>query len=376
MNHTKGALFGEAAERAVARSARKPERELTPADRRRFARFACPPKASVRLQSGVPARLLDLGLGGVLVESSMRLAPGSVTAIIFDTPDVAVRARARVSRASVVGFAQVVRGETPLLYRAGLEFEPLSPAEAGAVETLVSEAARATERENAERCPEVDPAVQWGHARLVTEAPASPTQVAPTISAPDIEPASTAIQLDRLVSIRFPPGWAMTRRKCAVVARAPDKRGYVFLGMPPGPLSRNLCEFARASMQEAGFSLLHDQPAEINGFKACVGFYTGWLHDVGAVIVEAAHVVLNAQAYLIAGVAPWATYEMVRHEFFATINSFGAQPFADGACLVAAPPSALPPHVVLPAVGPVVFVPIALDHEPRIAACWRSLEIA
>ena len=298
MNHPKGDLFGEAEDGDVTRTARKSERVLTPADRRRFARFACKPEASVRLRSGVPARLLDLGVGGALVESSMRLEPESVTAIIFDTPEGAVCARARVCRASVVGFGQVAGGETSLLYRAGLEFAPLSAVVAGAVGTIVSEAARAT--------------------------------VAPTVGAADIEPAATAIDFDRLVSIRFPPRWAVTRRRCAVVARAPDERGYVFFGAPRGPLSRNLCEFARASMHEAGFSLLHDQPSEINGFKACVGFYTGWLHGVGAVIVEAAHVVLNHQAYLIAGVAPWAAYERVRHEFFATINSFGAQHVPDG----------------------------------------------
>ena len=84
-------------------------------------------------------------------------------------------------------------GETSLLYRAGLAFGPLSPAEAGAVETIGSQAARAIERERAERCPEVDRAVPWRHARLVTEGPPSATLVAPTVGAPDIEPASTAV---------------------------------------------------------------------------------------------------------------------------------------------------------------------------------------
>ena len=85
--------------------------------------------------------------------------------------------------------------------------------------------------------------------------------------------------------------------------------------------------------------MLHCQRAEINGLAACIGFYTGWLDDLGAVIVEAAHVGLGNQTYLIAGVAPWAGYETVRQEFFATINSFGGQPAADGARIVASPPS-------------------------------------
>jgi hypothetical protein len=113
----------------------------------------------------------------------------------------------------------------------------------------------------------------------------------------------------------------------------------VFLGAPPGPPVGDLCEFARASMHRAGLSVLHCQLPDIRGLEACIGFYDGWLDDVGAVIVEAAHVVLHNQAYLIAGVAPWAVYETVRHEFFATINSFGGLPAAGGACFVASPPS-------------------------------------
>jgi hypothetical protein len=294
MGRTGDDVFGEA------------PRELTPTDRRRHTRFACPTEASARLQPGISVRVLDLGLGGAFVEASTRLVPGSMTAVMFDAPDVAVRVRARIKRVIVSG-ARVVGGETSLLYRAGLEFGRLSPSEACAVETLVSGVARATGGGSA-------------------------------TSAPDVQPAPTAVHPDRPVFIRFPPGWAMTTRKRAVVARAPEQRGHLFLGAPLRQVSGDLCEFARASMHEAGFSALHCQPAEINGLAGCIGFYTGWLDDVGGVMIEAAHVVLSNQTYVIAGVAPWATYETVRHEFFATINSFGGQPAADGVCLLAAPP--------------------------------------
>jgi PilZ domain len=340
MSHTEGEVFAEAATRAVTQSAREAPRELTPTDRRRHTRFACPTEASARLQPGISVRVLDLGLGGVFVESSTRLVPGSVTTVAFDAPDVAVRVRARIKRVSVSGFERVVGGEASPLYRAGLEFGLLSRSEVCAVEAFVSGVARATGGGSADGCPaELDRAVSRLHLPLVTEAPTSPTLVTAATSAPGVEPAPTAVQPDRPVFIRFPLGWAVTTRMCAVVARAPEERGYVFLGAPPRPPSRDLREFARASMYEAGFSVLHCQPAEINRLAGCIGFYTGRLHDVGTVIIEAAHVVLSNQTYLIAGVAPWATYETVRHEFFATINSFGGQPAADGACLVAAPPS-------------------------------------
>jgi hypothetical protein len=113
-------------------------------------------------------------------------------------------------------------------------------------------------------------------------------------------------------------------------------------------------------MHEAGFSELHSEPAKINGLEACVGFYTGWLDEVGAVMVEAAYVVLDNQTYVIAGVAPWATYETVRHEFFATINSFG-----QGAALLPGPPAAAP---VQKTDGESAhMLSQSLDREPRQA---------
>jgi hypothetical protein len=260
-----------------------------------------------------------------------------MTAVVFNAPDVAFRVRTRVKRVFVSGFMGA-GGEAPLLYRAGLEFGPLSRAEACAMEAFVSDVARATGGGRANGYPtELDRAVPWLHPQLVTEAPASPTLVTPATSTAGVEPVPIAVQPDRPVFIRFPAGWAMTTRKRAVVARAPDERGYVFLGAPQRP-SRDLREFARASMHAAGLSVLHCEPAEVNGLAACIGFYTGWLDGVGAVIIEAAYVVLSNQTYLIAGVAPWAAYETVRHEFFATINSFGGQPAAASAHRLAAAP--------------------------------------
>jgi hypothetical protein len=281
-------------------------REFTPRDRRRFPRFSCLPDASVGLQRGVRARLLNLGPGGALVESAMRLLPGSVTALRFDARAIAL-SKARISRAFVSGFARALKGEVAPLYRAGLEFEPLSASEIAALSAFISGAA--------------SPAPS-----LPEETPAAAGTAGPV--------SSTSNQAGRSVSIRFPPGWTLIWKKSAVVARAPNERGYVFLGSPQASPSGDLCEVACASMEAAGFSTLHCEPADINGLRACIGFYSGWLQDVGAALVEAAYVVLNNQAYLIAGVAPWASYEKVRHEFFATINSFGRLPAADDASIL------------------------------------------
>ena len=71
---------------------------------------------------------------------------------------------------------------------------------------------------------------------------------------------------------------------------------------------------------------LHGQASTINNRPAWVGFYTGRLQDLGVVVVEAAHVVLGDQVYLVAGLTPFAAYETARHEFFAAISSFGSEP--------------------------------------------------
>ena len=191
-------------------------------------------------------------------------------------------------------------GGTSLVYRAGLEFGPMSATEAGTLGTFVSAALRTASR-------------------------------------------GAVPQPGQTVAIRFPHGWAVSRKQGAVVARAPDAPRFIVLGAPLSHADHDLGETARCSMQDAGFDTLHGQATSINGLTAWVGFYTGRLHDFGVVIVEAAHVILAGQTFLIAGVAPWAAYETVRHDFFAAINSFGSQSDMDGVQLVAAPTSAPPP---------------------------------
>jgi hypothetical protein len=275
----------------VSDSGRRATDELSPAERRKFARIACPPDASVRLRAATSARLVDVGLGGALVESPARIVLGSVYATLFVTPDIAFRAQGRIVRAYVAGVRPDDNGGTSLLYRAGLEFEKLAPAEAETLDTFVTAALRSM-------------------------------------------PASTPAPAERAATVRFPHAWAVTSKTGALVAKGSHSQSYMFIGTLPTAPGSELAERARASMRDAGFSALHGQPAEINGLPAFVGFYTGRLHDLGVVVVEAAHVVLNQHTYVVAGVAPWAEYEALRHEFFTTINSFGGQKEEGDACIV------------------------------------------
>ena len=269
---------------------------IPPSDRRRFVRIACPPDASVRLRAGSSARLVDLGLGGALVESTTRIMLGSVHATMFVSPEVAFRAHAHIVRAYVARVTRDENGGTSLLYRAGLEFGPMSAVEAGTLGTFVTAALRTAE----------------------SSMPADP---------------------QRKVSIRFPQGWAVSRKQGSVVARAPDGLRFIVLGAPQSRTDLDLGETARRSMEAAGFAALHGQESTINNRPAWVGFYTGRLQDLGVVVVEAAHVVLGDQVYLVAGVTPLAGYETARHEFFASISSFGSEHGTEGVQLLAAPSS-------------------------------------
>jgi len=250
----------------------------------------------VRLRAGSSARLVDLGLGGALVESTTRIMPGAVHATMFVSPEVAFRAHAHIVRAYVARVTRDENGGTSLLYRAGLEFGPMSAVEAGTLGTFVTAALRTAE----------------------PSLPADP---------------------QRKVSIRFPQGWAVSRKQGSVVARAPDGPRFIVLGAPQNRTDLDLGETARRSMEAVGLSALHGQASTINNQPAWVGFYTGSLQDLGVVVVEAAHVVLGDQVYLVAGVTPLAGYETARHEFFASISSFGSEPGTDGVQLLTAPSS-------------------------------------
>jgi c-di-GMP-binding flagellar brake protein YcgR len=275
---------------------------LASTDRRRFARITSLKVASVSLQ-GVSARLLDLGLGGALVESPVRLIPGAVTSVRLSVRDIKLQTRACIRRASVAGFARTLDEATPV-YQSGLEFQSLSPAERRAVRALLSEAERSVGPTRA-----VQSAVRAFRAHTST---------------------SDADSANSPVFVRFPPGWTVTRRNATIVAREPHARGFIFLRPFPGSASGDLCEFAQLTMGEAGFTTMDCRPAAVNGLAACVGFYHGWLHDMGEVIAEAAFVTFNDRLYLVAGVASWTAYETLRNEFFTTIRSFEERRPGDG----------------------------------------------
>jgi hypothetical protein len=293
MNHAPGRILTEA--RANPGETPEEAAHAPSSNRRRFPRLASPPEAAVWLQRGVRARLLDLGLGGAFIETSTRLVPGGSTSVKVIAGSVSFQALARVRRAFITGAVPTTPGESTLLYRAGIEFDGLGSTDVHLLQTTLASTgfARTGQR------------VDQGSA--ITGVPAGKRS---TLSA------------NRLVSCRFPPGWVVTRSESGTAAREPNRRGFVFMRRLPTAPGSDLCEFARTSLREEGFAAIYCRATEINGLRACVGFYQGWLDPLGEVIAEAAVIAVHGQRYLVAGVAAWTAYDVLRQAFFCTISSF------------------------------------------------------
>jgi predicted Zn-dependent protease len=125
---------------------------------------------------------------------------------------------------------------------------------------------------------------------------------------------------DLRLAVAFPPGWTLNNGKTAVIAARPDGAAFVLLQPVTSDGSRALPDLARASMTNAGFRLVDGRRARVNGLDAYLGSYDGTLENGSAVRVEAAHVALGGQVYLLAGIAA-ATAQPPR-EFEASIRSF------------------------------------------------------
>jgi hypothetical protein len=78
----------------------------------------------MRLRTGDPLRIVDIGAGGVLVECHVRLMPGTALVVQLASPNRAARLQARVLRCSVVA----LEPSGAVRYRGALEFIGACPA--------------------------------------------------------------------------------------------------------------------------------------------------------------------------------------------------------------------------------------------------------
>ncbi len=98
-------------------------------ERRATARVAPMEPIPVKLKSSLPARVLDISAGGVLVEVATSMRPEADCELRVHVADGEVTVRAKVRRCKAWGFGLDESDRRVLLYRAGLQFLEL-PAEA------------------------------------------------------------------------------------------------------------------------------------------------------------------------------------------------------------------------------------------------------
>jgi len=123
-------------------------------------------------------------------------------------------------------------------------------------------------------------------------------------------------------AMEFPPGWDVNNGQRQVVAKEPGGDTLLLLQPVQQPIGRSIQEVALRSMDSAGFRAASGGRTTINGLDAFVGTYEGALQDLGRVTVRAAHIALDRDVLLVAGIAPQQTYDRVEPTFIKSINSF------------------------------------------------------
>jgi predicted Zn-dependent protease len=123
------------------------------------------------------------------------------------------------------------------------------------------------------------------------------------------------------LALQFPRGWEIQNSPAQVVAKAPDRDNYMLLQPVPNA-SGSIQQIAQGTMANAGFRQLEGERATVNGLDAYVGTYQGAKQGLGNVVTVAAHVVLNRNIYLLAGLAPSNQFQSARVEFANSIRSF------------------------------------------------------
>lgn len=105
--------------------------------KRRFPRFTVLGKVAGRIIASHEATLLNLSLGGALIEHPSMVRPGSLSHLLIPTAKGDIQIHCRVARSSLV--RQEQRGnETMVIYQTGLEFRNPSPEVLAALEEVIA----------------------------------------------------------------------------------------------------------------------------------------------------------------------------------------------------------------------------------------------
>jgi hypothetical protein len=103
-------------------------RDQQAATRRQYARFLVGGKAKGRVTAIYDAVVVDISIGGSLIEHAHVVRPGTLSSLDLDVLGKRLRLKCRVARSVVHGSQVLPTGERELIYRTGLEFLEMSDA--------------------------------------------------------------------------------------------------------------------------------------------------------------------------------------------------------------------------------------------------------
>ncbi len=179
------------------------------------------------------------------------------------------------------------------------------------------------------RVAEIQPAVQKlkaGRTNFVTDAAALLQRVDGVVfgdnPAQGITRGTTFLHPPLRFRVDFPSGWQVQNSPQQVVAVAPDNGPVMLLQLVPQQGAVE--DVAVAHMRMAGFRFVSGERTTFNGLDAHVGVYEGQVEGLGEVRSRAAHVVHGGQIYLLAGLAPPASFAQADAAFGAAIRTFRA----------------------------------------------------
>ncbi|MFQ5802066.1 MAG: PilZ domain-containing protein [Candidatus Methylomirabilales bacterium] len=95
-------------------------------DRRRHLRWHVGKRVTGRITSNHKASILDISLGGALIEHSNLVRPGTLSFLTFSVDGKDVSLRCRVVRSAIYRYEVQLSGEREHIYRTGLEFSSVS----------------------------------------------------------------------------------------------------------------------------------------------------------------------------------------------------------------------------------------------------------
>jgi predicted Zn-dependent protease len=122
--------------------------------------------------------------------------------------------------------------------------------------------------------------------------------------------------------VRFPQGWEVMNSPQQVLARR-DENSNAVIVLQLAPRSGGSIETAaRSTMAEAGFRLVDGDAGRVNGLDAFVGVYQGASEETANMAVQAAHIRMGNNTYVLAGITTTNTFNAARGVFQSTIQSF------------------------------------------------------